>query len=40
MSLVADAAAHLEQTTLDKLVDGVQFMQGEFPSLPTPEILI
>ncbi|KAK1421149.1 hypothetical protein QVD17_23276 [Tagetes erecta] len=29
VSLVADAAAHLEQTALDKLVDGVQFMQGE-----------
>ncbi|KAL8230778.1 hypothetical protein R6Q57_000556, partial [Mikania cordata] len=40
VSLVADAAAHLEQTALDKLVDGVQFMQGEFPSLPTPAILI
>ncbi|KAF5799210.1 putative transcription factor MYB-HB-like family [Helianthus annuus] len=29
VSLVADAAAHLEQTALDKLVDGVQFMQGD-----------
>ncbi|KAJ0908567.1 putative transcription factor MYB-HB-like family [Helianthus annuus] len=27
VSLVADAAAHLEQTALDKLVDGVQFMR-------------
>lgn len=29
VSLVADAAAHLEQTALDKLVDSVQFMQGD-----------
>lgn len=29
VSLVADAAAHLEQTSLDKLVDSVQFMQGD-----------
>ncbi|KAI3748424.1 hypothetical protein L6452_11478 [Arctium lappa] len=29
VSLVADAAAHLEQTSLDKLVDSVQYMQGE-----------
>ncbi|KAI7725884.1 hypothetical protein M8C21_007900 [Ambrosia artemisiifolia] len=28
VSLVADAAAHLEQTSLGKLVDGVQFMKG------------
>ncbi|KAK9078650.1 hypothetical protein SSX86_002707 [Deinandra increscens subsp. villosa] len=29
VSLVADAAAHLEQTALDTLVDGVQFMQED-----------
>ncbi|KAJ9540374.1 hypothetical protein OSB04_026880 [Centaurea solstitialis] len=29
VSLVADAAAHLEQTSLDNLVDSVQYMQGE-----------
>lgn len=44
VSLVADAAAHLEQTSMDKLVDHVQDSQGEkasdlvakdVPSLPT-----
>lgn len=34
VSLVADAAEHLEQTALDKLVDAVQYMKSEFPSLP------
>ncbi|KAI3809352.1 hypothetical protein L1987_25324 [Smallanthus sonchifolius] len=38
VSLVADAAAHLEQTALDKLVDGVQFMQGTAVARDIPRV--
>lgn len=34
VSLVADAAEHLERTAEDKVVEPVQDIQGEFPILP------
>lgn len=34
VSLVADAAEHLERTALDKLADSVQNVHGKLPHLP------